>query len=120
MVRFDSTWFGGVSINGKRYRDVLIVKGDIIDRENIIPGWFEGRSHHTIYKHELEKLLEGDPEIIIIGNGQDGVLRVPADVEEAIKKKGIQLIVLETPEAIEEYNRLAEKKKVNALIHTTC
>lgn len=120
MVRFDRTWFGGVSVDGKEHDDVLIVGEKVLDRDDIVPGWFEGRSHHTVYDHELKKLLEGNPEVIVIGNGQDEVLRVPAEVEQAIRKKGIELVVLETPKAIEEYNRLSKTKRVNALIHTTC
>lgn len=118
--KFDRTWFGGVSVDGKEHYDVIVVGEKVLDREDIVPGWFEGRTHHIVYEHELKKLLEERPEVIIIGSGQDGVLRVPAEVEEAVRKKGIGLVVLETPEAIKEYNRLSATKRVNALIHTTC
>ena len=120
MVRFDKTWFGGASIDGKEYGDVLVVAGKIIDREELVPGWFDDHAHHTVYEHELKELMSGDPETIIIGDGQSSVLKVPKEISEAIEKKGIELIVLETPEAIEEYNRLSKAKRVNALIHTTC
>ncbi len=114
-MKINKTWFGGVEIDGKRYRDVLIIGDEIVDRGKW--GYFDT---HTISERELEELLRGDPEVIIIGSGQSGVLEVPTEVEEKIKNKGIELIVLETPEAIEKYNELSKKKKVNALIHTTC
>jgi hypothetical protein len=114
-MKISRTWFGGVEIDGKRYRDVLIVEGEIIDRGKW--GYFDT---HTVSERELKELLRGNPEVILIGSGQSGVLEVPTEVEEEIKKRGIELIVLETPKAIERYNELSKVKKVNALIHTTC
>ena len=120
MVHFDRTRFGAVTIDGKDYNDILVIEGKIIDRESMVPGWFEDHSHHTVHDHELKELFRGDPEVIIIGDGQSDVLEVPIKIAEAIKKKGIELIVLKTPEAIEEFNKISKTKRVNALIHTTC
>jgi hypothetical protein len=117
---FDRTWFGGVSIDNTTHHDVLVVGENIIDRDNLIPGWFDNHPHHAVYDHELDTLFEEKPQIIIIGSGQSGVLIVPEDVKYRIKKQKIKLIVLETPEAIDEYNKLSKTKRVNALIHTTC
>ncbi|MEM2174958.1 MAG: MTH938/NDUFAF3 family protein [Candidatus Aenigmatarchaeota archaeon] len=115
-MRINRTWFGGVEIDGKKYRDVLIIEGKIIDRGKW--GYFDT---HTISERELNELLKGDPEIILIGSGQSGVLEVPEEVKMEIRKRNIELIVLETPKAIEKFNEIYEKKKkVNALIHTTC
>jgi len=107
-------------IDGNTYKDVLVIGNKIIEREKIIPKWFESRSHHTIYKHELEKLLEGKPEVIIIGDGQSNVLEVPLEIDKQIRQKKIELIVLNTSKAIEKYNEISKLKRVNALIHTTC
>ena len=120
MVHFDKTWFGGVIIDGTEFCDVLVIGNEVIDRESIVPGWFDDNSHHTVYGHELKELLKGNPEVIIIGNGQSSVLRVPKEITTEIEKRKIELIVLETTKAVEEYNKLAKKKRVNALIHTTC
>lgn len=120
MVHFDKTWFGGVSIDGKKYKDILVVGSRILEREKLKEDWFIFHSHHTIYIHELEELLKENPEVIIVGNGQSGVLEVPAEIKKKIEDRGIKLIVLETPAAIEEYNKLSKTKRVNALIHTTC
>lgn len=115
MPRCDKTWFGAVIIDGKQYGDVLIIGNEVIERGKF--GWFDT---HSVNKRELNELLVGKPEVIVIGSGQGGALEVPFDVEKKIKENGIQLIVCETPRAIEEYNRLSKTKKVNALIHTTC
>jgi hypothetical protein len=120
MVHFDKTWFGTVMIDGKTHKDVLVIGSNIIDRENMKPGWFDSNSHHSVYDHELSKLLEGKPEAIIIGDGYSNVLEVPIRVANEIKQRKIELIVLDTPKAIEEYNKLSKSKRVNALIHSTC
>lgn len=120
MVHFNKTWFGAVMIDNRTYQDVLIVGDKVIEREKMISGWFDDHSHHTIHDHESKKLLEGNPEVIIIGNGQSSVLEVPEEISKKIEKKGIELIVLDTPGAIERYNEISKTKKVNALIHTTC
>lgn len=115
MLRFDRTWFGSVAIGGKIWKDVIVVGEEVIDRYYL--GDIES---HTISKKELDKLLEGKPEVIIIGTGQSGVLEVPKEIVRAIRQRSIELIVMETPDAIQEYNELSKTKRVNALIHTTC
>ena len=120
MIHFDKTVFGAVYINGQRYGDVLIV-GDKIkprDKERLTR---EIGDHHQVGDFEVDELLTNKPEIIIIGNGQSGVLEVNDRVRERINKAGAELKILLTPEAIEEFNRFTkEEKKVNCLIHTTC
>lgn len=115
MPKFDRTWFGAVVVDGKQYRDVLVVGKEVIDRGKW--GFFDT---HSVSERELNELLRGSPEIIIIGSGQSGVLEVDPIIEKKIKEVGIQLIILETPQAIEEYNKISKTKRTNALIHTTC
>jgi len=119
MIKFDSTNFGEVIINGISYGDVLIAGGRVTPRDRNLLRNVLGTSH-AIGEWEVEKLLRGNPQAIIIGTGQSGLLRVSNKVRERVEKAGIELIALETPEAIEEFNRLSKTKRVNALIHTTC
>jgi len=120
MVHFEKTWFGGVRINGQDFSQVLVVGEEIEERDAQRLNQLYGTTHR-IGPWEVEKLLSNKPEIIIIGNGQSGVLEVTSEVEEKIRASGAELKVLLTPEAISEFNKLyQEGKKVNALIHTTC
>lgn len=107
-----STGFGSIIIDGKKYSDVLIVNNEILERD-----W--GSGSHRISNSEAEKLLIGSPDIIIIGTGQGGVLKVDNNVVEKIKKNA-EMFILKTPEAAKKFNELSKDKKVNALIHTTC
>ena len=120
MPHISSTNFGSVTVDGKKYHQVLMVGDSVLERDykrlkrehgtsHIIPGW------------EIEKLLEGIPEVIVIATGQDGALKVTDRVREKLTVNETQIISEVTPKAIKIYNRLIrENKKVNALIHTTC
>lgn len=120
MIHFDKTVFGAVYINDQPHKDILVL-GEKIEPRDEVRLEKEIGGHHQIGDFEVEKLLASKPEIIIIGNGQSGVLKVSEVVIEKINKAGVKLLVLETPQAIAEYNRLAgEGKRVNCLMHTTC
>lgn len=119
-VHFDSSRFGEVIINGRSYGDVLVVGEEIEERDDPRLERELG-TDHLIGNWEVEKLLSNKPEIVIIGTGTAGALRVTSEVEERFKKARVELIILTTPSAIEEYNGLVKMgKKVNALIHSTC
>jgi hypothetical protein len=70
---------------------------------------------------EQKLLLSEDPEVILIASGWSGILKVDEEFKNKVEKKGVELRVVLTPKIVEEYNRLvAEGKRVNCLIHTTC
>jgi hypothetical protein len=48
------------------------------------------------------------------------MLEVPSSVYKRLKGQGREVYVLKTPEAVEKFNQLAQKKRINALFHTTC
>ena len=119
-IRFDSSRFGEVIINGRPYGDVLLI-GDQIEPRDDSRLEQELGSDHLIGDWEMERLLSNQPEIIIIATGTGGILRLTSAIKEKIKKAGVKLIIAVTLRAIVKYNQLAAKnKKLNALIHTTC
>ena len=75
---------------------------------------------HKIGDWEIQQLCEGRPQVILVGNGQDGVLEVDERLYAAAEKAGAEVIVRVTPDAIRKYNELAPTRRINALIHTTC
>jgi hypothetical protein len=108
-----------VVIDGRTYGDVLIANNEVVPRNKGFLRRVFGTSH-KISEEEIERLLEGDVEVIVIGTGQSGVLFVDSQIIEKIKSANVELVVAKTPEAIKLFNSLAKEKKVNALIHTTC
>lgn len=118
LVCIDSTSFGEVVIDGQKYGDVLIVGGDVIPRKRRLLERMFGTSH-VLSMEEIQRLLSNSPEVVVIGTGQSGVLKVKEEQRKLLSSKA-QLVELDTPQAIDEYNRLSKDKRVNALIHTTC
>jgi len=124
MPHIDSTEFGSVVIDKKKYSQVLIVGEKIIERDyEKLKKMFD--TAHKIGDWEIAELISNNPEIIVIGIGQNGAMAAPrqSDFQNrgGGKRKNIELIIAETPKAIKIYNdQVKLGKKVNALIHTTC
>lgn len=120
MPKIDSVEWANVRIDGQNFWQVLIVGDKLIPREVEKVKDSYG-TDHMIADWEKELLLSENPEVILIANGWSELLEIDEEFKERAAKLGIELKVLRTPEAVEEYNRLKEEgKKVNALIHTTC
>lgn len=120
MIKIDSVRWGEIEINGQEFRQVLIIKDQVFERDSEkLQQLFD--TSHKIGDWEVEKLVSEKPKMIVVGNGWDGLLEVNEELKAKSEKLGIILKIFRTPKAVEEYNRLiGEGKKVNALIHTTC
>lgn len=114
-MKIEKTGFGWIIVDGKRYEtDILIsADGKILNRyEN-----FRGNNHEFSIE-EAKRLLYPKPEVLIVGTGQGGVLKVKEETIDFLKKEKVRLIALPTPKATEIFNKLKEKK--SALFHLTC
>ena len=119
-VKIDSVGWAEVVIGGRKYFQALVVGGKAVPRDHEKLEQLFGTTH-VIPDWEQERLLEGNPEVIIIGNGWNSVLKVSEEAKRKFEEAGVEVKVLDTQRAVEEYNRLVDEgKKVNALIHTTC
>jgi len=120
MPHIDSTRFGEITVDGKKYHQVLIAGDRVEERDyDRLTGLF-GTSHR-IGDWEVEAIFAGDPEALVIGTGQSGMLEVRADISARAAEKEIAVITALTPEAIKVYNEKTRAgRHVNALIHTTC
>jgi hypothetical protein len=55
---------------------------------------------------------------LIVGSGQSGAAELSEEAAEYLKKKNCRVILLPTPQAIKEWNRI--KEKTIGLFHITC
>jgi len=69
---------------------------------------------------DLEDLLSTRPDVVILTRGVDLVLQVPEPTIEFVRAAGPLVLVLQTEEAVAEYNRRAVNERVVALVHSTC
>lgn len=114
MLMIDTYSFGLVVVNGRRYSSDVIVYRDRV-REN----WWRRSGHHLSIE-DIEEVIEERPEVLIIGTGSSGVMKVPKEVVEFIRGRGIEVHVLRTKEACELFNKLEKTRNVVAALHLTC
>ena len=67
---------------------------------------------------EAEVIFEKDAERLIIGAGQNGMVRLSDEAADSFAKRKVKVEPPRTPEAIEHWNKT--KGKVIALLHVTC
>ncbi len=106
--------FGEIIVNGKAYRADIIIFPD-----KVKPDWWR-KEGHSLCIEDLEDVLKEKPEVLIIGTGAYGAMRVPDETLRVLRERGIEVKVLPTKLACEEFNKLVDKKKVVAALHLTC
>jgi hypothetical protein len=112
--KVESYRFGEVVIDGRRYsRDV------IIDPEGVDDKWWREEGH-TLAPSDIREVLQSAPDVLIVGCGSAGRMKVLAETEEMLRKVGIEVIAERTGPACETYNRLRESRRVVAALHLTC
>ena len=110
----DSYSFGQIVIGGKRYtNDVIIFPNRVKD------NWWR-KMGHRLSIEDLNEVIQEKPEILVVGTGYFGSMKVLTDVEEYLKGKEIKLITQPTKDACNTFNLLKSNKKVVAALHLTC
>jgi hypothetical protein len=114
-IKINSTEFGSITINNKKYNNDVIVSYKGLVKE------VEMQLRHLISKKEFNLLLAEKPEIILIGTGTEGCMQISPDVRRLAEQKRIHILTFLSPEAIKKFNRLCEsRERVAAFVHTTC
>src|SRR5271165_7206032 len=115
----DATEFGAITINGKTYdHDVIIrLSGAVEKRRKRLSKEMYGTSH-IISKAEAKFVFEDGCELLIVGAGQYGNVRLSREASEYFEKKRCEVVVQLPPQAISTFNQSRGKKI--ALMHVTC
>ncbi len=109
----DSYSFGDIKIDGKEYtNDVIIIGSNII-------GWWRQEGHFAQVP-DFKDIPDGT-EILVIGTGASGVMKVADEVVEHFRKKKTKVIMEMTGTAVKTFNKLIEQnKKAVGAFHLTC
>ncbi len=114
-MKIDSYSFGRIVIEGRIYMSDVIVYPDRVDA-----SWWR-KEGHRLQPDDIAEALNEHPDVLIIGTGFAGVMRVSQEVLAYIASQGIEARVARTAKAVELYNDLQGKKKhVIAALHVTC
>ena len=112
MPKINSIYFGSIIIDGRKYDHDVIVYWDGEVRQR--------SSSHSFTKRELMGLLMKDPDVIVVGTGTAGLMKIDSDVHLAARMEGVDIVADKSLKAINEFNKLAKIRKVAAIIHVTC
>jgi hypothetical protein len=112
--------FGQLRVDGKQYQhDVIIYPGNVPGRDRVNADWWR-KEGHRLDEADLNEVLEAKPEMLVVGTGYYGRMKVPEETIEFLANSGIEVSVLPTKEACEKYNQLRASRKVVATLHLTC
>jgi hypothetical protein len=110
--------FGEIEIEGRRYdHDVVIDAGRVGKRKKKASKERRGSYGHTPLT-AAENIPWGGRRLIV-GTGAYGSLPVAPDVLEEGERRGVEVLTLTTPEALDLLHDLAASE-VYAVIHVTC
>ena len=116
-MKIDSTIFGAITIDGKIYQHDVVVRlsGEVVKRKKKLSKKLYGTSH-VLSKDEAKFLFEKACDQVVIGSGQMDDLSPEA--EAYFERKGCEVVLKPTPEAIRMFNRSRAKR--TGLFHVTC
>lgn len=107
--------FGKIIIDNNEYTADLIVFPD-----SIYPSWWR-KEGHGLCMEDLAEVLKRDINVLVIGTGAYGRMKVTEALIKELKKKGIETFVGDTEKAVALFNQfLNEGKKVAGAFHLTC
>lgn len=114
MKKIDSYRFGQVEIEGQTYLSDLIIYPDRIDAH-----WWR-KEGHSLHLEDLSAVAEARPDLLLVGTGRFGMMRIPQETKDFLASLGIALLAEDTEKACETFNRLRDEKKVVFALHLTC
>lgn len=115
----DGTRFGSITIAGERYEHDVVIRlgGKVKKRKKELSKARYGTSH-KVSREEAEHIFDEGARLLIVGNGQDGVLELSSEAADYFGDQGCEVRLLPTPEALAAWN--AAEGAVIGLFHVTC
>jgi hypothetical protein len=113
------TGFGYIKVEGSRIEHDIVIRlsGEIKKRKKKLSKAVYGTSH-TISLKEARHIHEDGAKLLIIGSGQDGMVRLSEEAADYFEGRGCEVDLRPTPEAIKRWNK--SEGAVIALFHVTC
>jgi len=123
MVELDN-----FSITSFRWGEIVDSSGRIFKDARLFPGgveewdWRKTGTRHDpgIQAADFADLVAAKPDLVILSRGVDLVLQVPQATIDFARSYAATVLVLQSEQAVVEYNRRITSERVVALIHSTC
>ena len=114
MNTIDSYRFGQVVVDGEQYTSDVIIFPDRVRSD-----WFR-KAGHQLRLEDIVEVIAEEPEVLVVGTGASGLMKVLPEVAQMAEAQGITLITEPTENACNTYNQLSRSKRVVAALHITC
>lgn len=110
--------FGEIEIDGVTYnKDVVIERGQVRRRDNEPSKSYKAKFGHTPLS--IQENIPWDCQRLVIGTGALGLLPIMPEVQQQAAEKGVEVVLITTPEACRLLSE-ADPDKTNAILHVTC
>lgn len=106
--------FGKIVIDGKTYTSDVIVYPERVDA-----SWWR-REGHLLQPEDIAGVLDAGPEVLIIGTGYSGGMRIQRQTLDLLESNGIEVHVALTRDAVSLYQKIQREGNVVAALHLTC
>lgn len=104
--------FGRIIIENKTYTNDIILLG-----KDVKPKWWREKGHNLI-KEDLKGVIEYKPELLIVGTGAYGMMKISSNLS---KQLNIKIESYPTKDAVKKYNQeIKSDKKIAGAFHLTC
>jgi len=114
-MHIDSYTFGNIVIDGKGYSSDCLIFGDSVQAD-----WWR-KQGHSLAVEDLQPVLAAKPSVLVVGCGESGMMKVREETKQALQQQNIELIAVNTGQAVAKFNQLAEQgENVAAALHLTC
>lgn len=107
--------FGSITIDGETWdKDIIITNGSVKKRKKAESKKYRDRFGHTPLSQDEN--IPWKCKRLIIGAGHSSSLPVMDEVKEKALRKGVELLIMSTPDAIKHIN----DPDTNLILHLTC
>jgi len=106
--------FGRMVVDGEEHTRDLILLPD-----RVVSGWWR-KEGHRLDVDDLRVVFEAGPEVLVVGTGAYGMMKVPEETRRAVEAAGIQLRAARTGEAWRTYQDLRGRHRTAGAFHLTC
>jgi len=116
-MRFQGFRFGSIQIDGETYDyDVVLDRGSIRKRNKKASRPLRSAYGHTPLS--LSETIPWDCRRLVVGTGAEGALPIVPEVRREAQRRGVELVILPTPDAIALLKK--DARDTNAVLHVTC
>jgi hypothetical protein len=107
--------FGTITIDGETYvKDLVIDCGSVKKRNKAASKIYNYRFGHTPLSPDEN--IPWNCKRLVVGMGNSSALPVMDEVRDIALQKGVELVMMSTPEAIKHIN----DPQTNLILHLTC